>query len=113
MRTVALIGVQKFGPELTKRTEKNLRRASLTWHVDKTYIRVGGKWRYLWRIVDANGQIVHILTAFVISLESGVTIESRVILRPSNVATFIKSIRAFWVNPIHHPAFSRRMIQRL
>ena len=25
---------------------------------DETYIRVGGKWRYLWRVVDANGQMV-------------------------------------------------------
>tara|TARA_R110002049_G_scaffold199948_2_gene370445 strand:+ start:14359 stop:15072 length:714 start_codon:yes stop_codon:yes gene_type:complete len=50
--------VQKFGPELTKRTEKHLRRASVDWHVDETYIRVGGKWRYLWRAVDANGQMI-------------------------------------------------------
>nr|WP_255006455.1 DDE-type integrase/transposase/recombinase [Roseovarius sp. M141] len=50
--------VQKFGPELTKRTEKHLRRASLDWHVDESYIRVGGTWRYLWRAVDANGQMV-------------------------------------------------------
>jgi len=34
--------VQKIGPKLTKRTEKHLRRVS-------------GKWRYLWRAVDANG----------------------------------------------------------
>ncbi|HEV8036101.1 MAG TPA: IS6 family transposase [Yoonia sp.] len=50
--------VQKFGPELTKRTEKHLRRASVDWHVDATYIRVGGKWRYLWRAVNANGQMI-------------------------------------------------------
>ena len=50
--------VQKFGPELTKRTEKHLRRASVDWHVDETFIRVGGKWRYLWRAIDANGQMV-------------------------------------------------------
>ena len=50
--------VQKFGPELTKRTERHLRRASVDWHVDETYIRVGGKWRYLWRAIDANGQTV-------------------------------------------------------
>jgi transposase, IS6 family len=50
--------VQKFGPELTKRAEKHLRRASVDRHVDETYIRVGGKWRYLWRAVYANGQTV-------------------------------------------------------
>ncbi len=50
--------VIKFGPEMTMRTEKHLRRTSLDWHVDETYIRVGGTWRYLWRAVDANGQMV-------------------------------------------------------
>lgn len=44
--------VQKFGPELTKRTEKHLRRASLDWHVDETYIRVGG---------TVGAQVVHAL----------------------------------------------------
>ena len=39
--------VQKFGPELTRRTEKHLRLASVDWHADETYIRVGCKWRYL------------------------------------------------------------------
>lgn len=53
-----IAGVQKFGPELTKRTEKHLCRASVDWHVDETYIRVGGKCRYLWRAVDANGQMI-------------------------------------------------------
>jgi IS6 family transposase len=50
--------VQKFGPEITRQTEKHLHRASLDWHVDETYLRVGGKWRHLWRAVDANGQMV-------------------------------------------------------
>ncbi|SOH95616.1 DDE domain-containing protein [Monaibacterium marinum] len=50
--------VQKFGPELTKRVEKHLRRASVDWHVDETYISGSGKYRYLWRAIDANGQMV-------------------------------------------------------
>jgi hypothetical protein len=50
--------VLKFSPELTKRTEKHLQRASVVWHVGEAYICVGGKWRYLWRAVDANGQMV-------------------------------------------------------
>tara|TARA_R110002110_G_scaffold211304_1_gene424029 strand:- start:51705 stop:52250 length:546 start_codon:yes stop_codon:yes gene_type:complete len=50
--------VTKFGPEITKRAEKYLRRASDDWHEDETYIRVGGKWLYLWRAVDANGQMI-------------------------------------------------------
>lgn len=50
--------IQKFGPELTRRTEKYLHRASVGWHADETNIRVGGKWHYFWRVMDANGQMV-------------------------------------------------------
>ncbi|WP_233494865.1 hypothetical protein [Ruegeria sp. A3M17] len=46
-RSTVFCWVQKFSPELTKRTEKHLRRASVDWHVDEAYIRVGGKWRFL------------------------------------------------------------------
>ena len=45
-RSTVFRWVQKFGPEISKRTEKHLRRASLNWHVDETYVRVGGKWCY-------------------------------------------------------------------
>ncbi len=41
-RSTVFRWVQKFGPELTKRTERHLRRARVDWHVDETYIRVGG-----------------------------------------------------------------------
>ncbi|MES0827343.1 DDE-type integrase/transposase/recombinase [Ruegeria sp. SCPC11] len=26
--------------------------------MDETYVRVGGKWRYLWRAVDQSGQLI-------------------------------------------------------
>ena len=28
------------------------------WHVDETYFRVSGIWRYLWRIVDEHSRVV-------------------------------------------------------
>ncbi|MEP1766175.1 MAG: DDE-type integrase/transposase/recombinase [Sulfitobacter sp.] len=30
--------------------------------MDETYIRVGGKWRYVWRAIDADGQPVDLPT---------------------------------------------------
>nr|WP_246252302.1 DDE-type integrase/transposase/recombinase [Sulfitobacter algicola] len=50
-----------------------MRRARVDWHVDETNIRVGGKWRYLWRAADANGQMIDFrLTAREIFCESKV-----------------------------------------
>ncbi len=45
--------VRKCGPEVAKRSFKYKSCRGLDWHVDETYVRVGGKWRYLWRAVDA------------------------------------------------------------
>jgi IS6 family transposase len=48
----------EFGPELTKPKKKYLRRANLEWHVDKAYIRVGGRWQHLSHAIEAAGQMI-------------------------------------------------------
>ena len=51
--------VRKFGPEIRKRAQARHRSwRGLQWHVDETYVRVGGRWRYLWRAVDQFGQLI-------------------------------------------------------
>ena len=50
--------VVKFGPSISHKIRKQHYPRSMVWHVDETYIRVAGKWRYLWRIVDQKGQFV-------------------------------------------------------
>jgi transposase, IS6 family len=48
--------VQRFAPELEKRMRRHLRPCRGPWHVDATYLRVGGPWRYLYRAVDGTGR---------------------------------------------------------
>ena len=50
--------VQRFAPELEKRVRRHLRPCRGPWHVDETYVRVGGAWRYLYRAVDGTGQTI-------------------------------------------------------
>ncbi len=51
--------VRKFGPEIRRRARTRHRSwRGLQWHVDETYLRVGGRWRYLWRAVDQFGQLI-------------------------------------------------------
>ena len=47
--------VQRFAPELEKRVRRHLRPCRGPWHVDETFVRVGGGWRYLYRAVDGTG----------------------------------------------------------
>ena len=53
--------VRRFAPELEKRLRRHLRPCRGPWHVDETYIRVGGEWRYLYRAVDGTGQTIEFL----------------------------------------------------
>ena len=53
--------VQRFAPELEKRLRRHLRPCRGTWHVDETFVRVGGGWRYLYRAVDGTGQTIDFL----------------------------------------------------
>ena len=58
-RTTIYRWVQKYGPELDKHTRWCRQvpdwQAS-SWRVDEIYIRVGGKWRYLYRAITAGEQ---------------------------------------------------------
>ena len=53
--------VQRFAPEIERRVRPHLRSPGRTWHVDETYIRVAGGWRYLYRAVDGAGRTVEFL----------------------------------------------------
>jgi transposase, IS6 family len=47
--------VQRYAPEIEKRAHWYQGLRSDPWRVDETYVRVGGKWKYLWRAVDKQG----------------------------------------------------------
>ena len=50
--------VQKYSPELEKRVKPHLSRIGKSWRVDETYIKVKGKWKYLYRAIDSDGNTI-------------------------------------------------------
>jgi transposase-like protein len=48
--------VQEYAPEIDKRSRPHLKRSNDSWRVDETYVKVRGKWMYLYRAVDSSGQ---------------------------------------------------------
>jgi transposase, IS6 family len=48
--------VQEYAPEIDKRSRPRLRKSNDSWRVDETYVKVRGKWMYLYRGVDSTGQ---------------------------------------------------------
>ena len=53
--------IQAYAAELEKRTRPHLRMSNGSWRVDETYIRVKGRWTYLYRAVDSRGQTIDFL----------------------------------------------------
>src|SRR5271165_5564746 len=53
--------VQRYAPEMELCLRRRLKPTSDSWRVDETYIRVKGKWRYLYRAVDSTGATIDFL----------------------------------------------------
>ena len=55
--------IQAYAEELEKRIRPHLRMSNGSWRVDETYVRVKGRWMYLYRAVDSRGQTIDFLLA--------------------------------------------------
>jgi transposase, IS6 family len=50
--------VQRYAPELEKRSRPHLRPTNDSYRVDETYVKIKGQWYYLYRAVDSTGQTI-------------------------------------------------------
>jgi transposase, IS6 family len=53
--------VQRYGPELEQRLRRHLKSTNKSWRVDETYLRVKGRWCYLYRAIDSAGATIDFL----------------------------------------------------
>ena len=51
----------RFLPLLEKVFRKHKRPVGISWRMDETYIKVQGKWKYLYRAVDKEGDTIDFL----------------------------------------------------
>jgi len=52
--------VQRFAPEFSEAARARQHVVGDRWHVDETYLKVGGTWRYLFRAIDQFGQVIDV-----------------------------------------------------
>jgi putative transposase len=50
--------VVRYAPELLERFNRRKRPVTRNWHIDETYIKVRGRWMYLYRAIDSHGDTV-------------------------------------------------------
>lgn len=56
--TTILRWVQRYAPEFDKRWSRFSAPVGTSWRVDETYVRIRGRWAYLYRAVDASDKTV-------------------------------------------------------
>lgn len=59
--TTILRWVNRYVPEFEKRWNRYARPVNTSWRVDETYIKIQGKWNFLYRAVDKHGKTVDFL----------------------------------------------------
>ena len=50
--------IQHYSPHFEKQMRWHEKPLGFTWHVDETYIKVKGQWKYLYRAVDGYGKTI-------------------------------------------------------
>jgi hypothetical protein len=53
--------VNHFGPMVAADLRKRRPKPHWVWHLDEVYLKIGGRMVYLWRAVDAEGEVLDVL----------------------------------------------------
>ena len=56
--------VNHFGPRIAAHLRKRRPKPHATWHLDEVYLKINGRMVYLWRAVDAEGEVLDVLVQF-------------------------------------------------
>ncbi len=56
--TTIMRWVNQYSSKINKRIRRYLNKTNDSWRFDETYIKVKGKWTYLYRSVDSNGDTI-------------------------------------------------------
>jgi transposase-like protein len=53
--------VNHFGPKIAADLRKRRPKLHTIWHLDEVYLKIDGRLVYLWRAVDAEGEVLNVL----------------------------------------------------
>jgi transposase-like protein len=53
--------VNQFGPRIAAELRRRRPKPHTSWRLDERYLRIAGRIVYLWRAVDAEGEVIDVL----------------------------------------------------
>jgi transposase-like protein len=93
-----------YAPILNQRIRCEMRRPNRSWRVDETYVRVAGRWTYLYRAVDSEGNTID----FMLSPNRDLT-AAKQFLQLALWRT--REVRPRVINVDGHPAYARAIAE--
>jgi hypothetical protein len=80
---------QTYGAEVYRRLRGEVKWKSSTWHMDETFVRIAGKWMYLFRAVDSQGQTVDFYLSETRDREAAKLFLRRALANPDNRRPYV------------------------
>ena len=81
--------VQRYGLEVHRRLRGSVKQKSSTWHMDETFVRIAGRWLYLFRAVDSQGQTVDFYLSETRDREAAKRFLKKALAHPDNRAPHV------------------------
>jgi transposase, IS6 family len=76
--------VQCYAPKLEQRLRRYLKPTNKSWRVDETYVRVKGRWCYLYRAIDSTGATIDFLLSALRDAEAAKRLFRKALSNPSH-----------------------------
>ena len=80
---------QTYAPEVQRRLRGQVKPKGSTWHMDETFVRMAGRWMYLFRAVDSGGQTVDFYLSETRDREAAKCFLRRALANPDNRAPHV------------------------
>ena len=70
--------VKHFGPMIAADLRRRRPKPHSTWHLDEVFVKIDGRFVYLWRAVDAEGEVLDVLVQSKRDKRAGTKIDAEI-----------------------------------
>lgn len=107
--TTIMRWVHEFGPEIDNRIRPYLKATNDSYRVDETYIKVNGKWKYLYRAVDSEGSTIYFMLSENRDIHAAKRFFKKALSSPHNQSSRVITVDK---NPTYLPAIEQLMNEK-